>query len=234
MPRPTLSNISTAALKNELERRTRNLDSLKAKRDALNKQIVELEGVTGKAPERTKPKRRRKPGRKPRAKQATGMPLAEYVRKALAKAPRGLRVTEIEKAVLAAGYPTKAKSVYKPVTKVLAKGDFKRLGRGIYGLKGVAKADKKVGKKVAKKAAPSAPKAKAPRKKRRTFRQTADQMILGLLKGGKSLTTAEIRDARKKQGRGGSADNALSKLVKDGKIKRKTIEGQRGSRYAIA
>ena len=144
MPRPVLllSKVSLAALINELDRRMRKLDSLKAERDALNKQIAELEGVTGRAPGRARPKRRRKPGRKPKAKWATRRPLSEYVKEALAQAPKGMRVKEIEKAVLAAGYPTKAASVYKPVTKVLAKGDFKRLGRGVYGLKVATKAAK--------------------------------------------------------------------------------------------
>jgi len=143
MPRPALSNVSIVALQNELKRRMRNLNSLKAERDALNKQIAELEGLTGKAPESAKPKRRRKPGRKPRAKLAAGMPLAEYVRDALAKASKGMRVTEIGKAVLAAGYPTKAKSVYKPVMKVPARSEFRRLGRGLYNLKDAAKTAKR-------------------------------------------------------------------------------------------
>jgi hypothetical protein len=208
----------------------RSLSSLKAKRDTLDKQIAELEGAAGPVTKRPGCK----PGRKPRAKRAAGKPLAEYVREVLAKAPKGLRVKEIAQAVLAAGYPTKAKNVYKPVTKVLAEGEFTRLDRGVYGLKGVAKAAKKVGKKPAKKASLSTPKTKAPQKKRKTFRQTAQQMILGLLKAGKTLTAAEIGDAWKKQGRGGKADNTLTTLVKDGKLKRISVEGQRGSRYSLA
>jgi hypothetical protein len=234
MPRLALSNISTAALESELKRRTKKLASLKAKRAALDKQIAELGGLGGRPPKKAGPKRRRKPGPKPKAKRAKRKPLAAYVRESLAKAPKGLRVTEIEKAVLAAGYPTKAKRIYNPVMKVLAEGDFKRLGRGVYGLKGATKPAKKAGKKPAKKAGPSTAKAKAPRKKRKTFKQTADQMILGLLKGGKALTTAEIAKAWKKQGRGGKADNTLTKLVKDGKVKREKVKGARGSQYSAA
>jgi hypothetical protein len=77
------------------------------------------------------------------------------------------------------------------------------------------------------------PAAKTPAK-RGTFSQTGDQMILGLLAGGKALTTAEINEAWKKDGRGGTADNTLTRLVKDGKLKRESVEGQRGSRYRLA
>ena len=59
-------------------------------------------------------------------------------------------------------------------------------------------------------------------------------MILGLLGGGKSLSTAEINAAWKKEGRGGTADNTLTKLVKDSKLKRESVEGQRGSIYTVA
>ena len=52
-----------------------------------------------------------------------------------ANAPDGLSVTGIEKAVLAAGFPTKAKTVYDQVAKVLAKGGFKKISRGVYVLK---------------------------------------------------------------------------------------------------
>ena len=237
MPRIALSNISIATLRKEIDRRLAKLDALKAHRDALDKQIAELEGHAAEAPRKPsrKPGRKpqRKPGRKPKARRAAGKPLAEYVKEALAKAPNGLSVKEIEKAVLAAGYPTAAKTIYNPIMKVLAKGGFKKLDRGIYGLKGAAKAGRKAGKKAAKKASVAAPKAKAPAKKtRKTFAQTGDQMILALLAGGKALTTAEINEAWKRLGRGGVADKTLGKLVKDGKLKREKVEGARGSRYS--
>ncbi len=234
MPRPSLSSISTAALKNEIKRRTRNLNSLKAKRDALDKQIAELEGAAGWAMKKSG----RKPGRKPRAKRAAGKPLAEYIRDTLAKAPKGLRVTEIAKAVLAAGYQTKAKNVYKPVTKVLARDEFKRLDRGVYGLKGTAKAAKRVSKKAATKpkaapAAPAAEKAEA-QDKRHKYAQTGEEFIMDLFSGKESMTVGEIIDAWVKAGRGGKPDNYLTKLVKDGKLKRISVEGQRASRYSLA
>ena len=62
------------------------------------------------------------------------------------------------------------------------------------------------------------------------YPQTADEFILGLVKG-KKLTTAEINAAWKQAGRGGTADVPLLRLVKGGKIKRRKIRGKRGSRY---
>jgi hypothetical protein len=71
------------------------------------------------------------------------------------------------------------------------------------------------------------------RKKRGTFKQNASQFVLGLVKG-KGATTAEIGKKWKAAGRGGKADNALTKLVKEGKVKRtKLVEGM-GSTYSLA
>jgi hypothetical protein len=88
---------------------------------------------------------------------------------------------------------------------------------------------------VAKKPGPkpkTAKKAKAA-SKRKWFPETAEQFIVGLVKG-KVATTAEINQAWKDSGRGASADTTLSKMVKDGKIKRENIEGRKGSRYTKA
>ncbi len=88
---------------------------------------------------------------------------------------------------------------------------------------------KKKGKKVGKR---KTTKKKAI--KRRSFSKTADEFILGLLKGGKTLTTAAINGRWKQARRGGTADNTLSKLTKDGMLKKEQIEGARGSRYSLA
>jgi hypothetical protein len=82
------------------------------------------------------------------------------------------------------------------------------------------------------------PKPKAVKKakassKRKRFPETAEQFISDLLKG-KGATTAEINKAWKDSGRGASADTTLSKMVKDGKIKRENIPGKKGSRYTKA
>ena len=78
----------------------------------------------------------------------------------------------------------------------------------------------------------TAKKAKASSKRKR-FPETAERFIMGLVKG-KGATTAEINQAWKDSGRGAAADTTLSKMVKDGKIKRENIEGKRGSRYTKA
>jgi hypothetical protein len=78
-------------------------------------------------------------------------------------------------------------------------------------------------------------KAKGTKKRKRgKFKQTAENYILGLLKGGKGLTTAQINARWKKVGRGGGSNVTLSKMVKDKQIKRTSKKGVRGSTYSIA
>lgn len=93
-------------------------------------------------------------------------------------------------------------------------------------------------RKVARKAKKPGPKPKTSKKakdasKRKRFPETAEQFIVGLVKG-KGATTAEINQAWKDSGRAASADTTLSKMVKDGKLKRENIEGKKGSRYTKA
>jgi hypothetical protein len=75
---------------------------------------------------------------------------------------------------------------------------------------------------------------KAGRRKRGVFKETADEFILGLLKGGKSLSTAELGKAWKKAGRGGKADNTLTKLVHARQLKRQKAKEGKGSVYSAA
>lgn len=72
------------------------------------------------------------------------------------------------------------------------------------------------------------------RRKRGAFKQTAQDFILSLLKGRKSLTSSEINEAWKKAKRGGSADNTVSLMVKAKAIRRRKVEGLRGSEYREA
>jgi DNA-binding transcriptional regulator YiaG len=67
--------------------------------------------------------------------------------------------------------------------------------------------------------------------KRGTFKQTGEEMILGLLKGRKALTAAEINAAWTTQGRKGSAAVLLSKMTTAKKLKRAVVKGQRGGTY---
>ena len=235
MPRPKLSSISTSTLQAELQRRLAKLGDLIAQRDALDERISQLQGLAGQAPEAPQAAARagkrpgRRPGRKPKAVRATGRPLAEYVKEVLAAAPQGMGMTDIEGAVLAAGYPTKAISIYKPIMKVLPKVGAKKMARGVYSLA----AARKIARKAAKKeAAPTLAKAKAPRK-RRKYAQTAEQFVLALAQG-KGATTAEINQAWKGAKRVGRADNTLNKMVTAGKLKRQKLAVGKGSTYTVS
>ena len=88
-------------------------------------------------------------------------------------------------------------------------------------------------RKAAKKKAGRPKAATKGRKKRRKYAETAEQFILGLVKG-KGATSAKINKAWKDAGRAARADNTLNKMVKAGKLKREKVEGQRGSRYTKA
>jgi hypothetical protein len=225
MPRPKLSNISTSTLQAELQRRLAKLDDLIAQRDALDKQIAELQGLAEQAPEiaQIAPRARKKPGSKQKVVRSMGWPLAEYVKEALAAAPQGMGIKDIEAAVLAAGYPTRARTLYSQVVKVLAKIGARKLARGVYGLRG------KPGRKAA---ATAATKAIAPRK-RKTYAQTAEQFVLGLVQG-KGATTAQINQAWKGAKRVGRADNTLNKMVKAGALRREKLAEGKGSTYTVA
>jgi len=235
MPRPKLSVISTAALQAELQKRMSGLAKLIVQRDDLDRQIAELQGASAPAavvpvavtPVKTKGKKRgRKPGpkaaavaMKPAARRAAGKTLAEYVKEALASGSKGIK--DIEKAVLASGYPTRAQNIYNQVATVLGKPAFKRVEKGVYALRSAVKAG-------FASATAALPKSKG---KRAKFAQTAQEFVLSLAKG-KGATTAEINKAWKAAGRGGTADTTLGEQVKAGKLTRKKLS--KGSLYRLA
>jgi hypothetical protein len=70
------------------------------------------------------------------------------------------------------------------------------------------------------------------RGRRTTYKETSSEFITNLLKG-KSLTTAEINAAWKKE-RKGTADNNLTAMFKAKQIKRTANKDGRGSSYSIA
>ena len=244
MPRAKLSNVSIKQLVAEIERRKSRLTTLIAQRDVVNKEIAELEGLgfqtvaaPAPAPAAIAARRGRKPGRRGRPRgpgrpakvvqvtQVTGKPLGAYVTQVLSAAGKGLSVKEIEAAVRKAGYPTTAETIYNPIMKALAKGNFKKVDRGIYTVKGAAAA-------AAKMATPRPAGAKAP-KTRGTFAQTAEEFILGLAKGD-GMTSFEINKKWTSAGRGGKADTTLSRMVKAGKLKRAKLKEGKGSTYSAA
>jgi ferric-dicitrate binding protein FerR (iron transport regulator) len=74
----------------------------------------------------------------------------------------------------------------------------------------------------------------ARRRKRGRFATSGEESILAFVRKAGSPTTKEVNQHWKAEGRGGTADNALTKLVKLKKLKRTNVKGQRGSQYAIA
>lgn len=72
------------------------------------------------------------------------------------------------------------------------------------------------------------------RRKRGNFSMSGDESILAFIKKAGSPSTKEVNQHWKSEGRGGSADNALTKLVKLKKLKRSSVKGQRGSQYSVA
>jgi hypothetical protein len=73
------------------------------------------------------------------------------------------------------------------------------------------------------------------RRGRRSFATTAEEFVLGFVKSNRNPTTQQINSAWKQEGRGHTADNTLTKLVKERKLKRTPLgKGIRGSRFAVA
>ena len=85
-------------------------------------------------------------------------------------------------------------------------------------------------KKAAKK---KAGRKKGTRKKRATFERTGEESVLAFVKYHGKPTAKEVNEHWQAEGRGGKADNALSKLVKENKLKRVSAPGERGSRYQV-
>jgi hypothetical protein len=84
--------------------------------------------------------------------------------------------------------------------------------------------------------APAARLAASPAKagKRQKFAISGDQSILNFVRRKGNPTTAEIQAHWKSEGRGASADNSLSKLFREKKLKREPNKQGRGSRYTLA
>jgi len=77
-----------------------------------------------------------------------------------------------------------------------------------------------------------APGARKPRQ-RSKFKLTAEEMIAQLLKG-KTMTTGQINKRWTRAGRGGNADNTLSKMTRENQIRRTNMPGVMGSQYRLA
>ncbi len=76
---------------------------------------------------------------------------------------------------------------------------------------------------------------KPTRRKRRRFGVSGNDSVLQFVasRGAAGATTKQIQANWKSQGRGGKADNSLTQLVKDGRLKRTPLKDQPGSRYTL-
>ena len=71
------------------------------------------------------------------------------------------------------------------------------------------------------------------RRLRRKFKTTGNESILSFVKaaGAKGASGAQIVQHWKAEGRGVGCYNLLGRLIKDKKIKRRKLKGQKGSQY---
>jgi len=70
---------------------------------------------------------------------------------------------------------------------------------------------------------------------RRSFAISGEESVLAFIKEHKNPTTHDIEAHWQSEGRGATAANTLSRLGKDGKVKRTPLgKGIRGSRYTLA
>ncbi|MDY6913209.1 MAG: hypothetical protein SVT52_01950 [Planctomycetota bacterium] len=155
---------SISQLRKELATKKKQLKKARTRRAKLTAQLAavdhEITKLTGKAaPARRKKARKaakkakrvkkvrkaRKAGRKKsakrtkatRRKRTTRKPLLTHLKLVLGRAKGGLRVKDAAAAVVKSGYTTKSKDFYSIVATTLRdKDNFRRVGRGIYKLKG--------------------------------------------------------------------------------------------------
>jgi hypothetical protein len=134
MRRSRLSAITIAVLQQEIQRRQKMLPKLIAQRDALNREIAELQGLAGPdARKAAKPDAAPKKGRRRRAKNKIGLAdaLAQFT-----KGKARVSIGDAMEGVLSAGYKTKSKAFRQVVNKTLLQDKrFKSVGRGEFALK---------------------------------------------------------------------------------------------------
>ena len=135
MPRASLAKMSIADLKQEIELRQEMLPKLIAQRDALNREIAELQGAA--PPKASKPTKRRAAARaaKPRRLPKNKVNLADSLA-AFMKGKAKVTIGEAMEGVLAAGYKTTSKTFRSVVNNMLlADKRFKKVSRGEFTLK---------------------------------------------------------------------------------------------------
>jgi len=231
-----LSKMTIDQLRAEIARRQTGLPKLQKKRAKLLKAVGKLDrqiaALGGQVEQPAKPKGR--PTKAAKSTASSGKSLSQCIRDVLGGSRGGMRIKNIVAAVQEAGYKSAAKDFYHLVAAAVRGDEFKKLGRGIYNLI-TGKAAVRKGKKVSKKSPKAGVKKAATpkvRRKRKKYVQTAEQLVLGLVQG-KGATSAEINRAWRDGGRTGRADNTLNKMLKDGKVKRTPLKGQKGSTYTL-
>ena len=78
------------------------------------------------------------------------------------------------------------------------------------------------------------PRAATKGRRRQKFATTGEASVLEFIRRKGRPFTAEIKAHWQSERRGASADNSLSKLFKDKKVKRESNKQGRGSRYSLA
>ena len=125
-----------------------------------------------------------------------------------------------------AGSPAPARRGKKAAKKAAKKAGRKKAARKA--------AAKKAGrKKTAKKAKKAAGK-KTGRQGRGTFPISGEESVLNFVQKAGTPNAKEVNEHWQNEGRKGKADNALTKLVKEGKLQRVSNPGERGGRYKVA
>jgi DNA-binding transcriptional regulator YiaG len=71
-------------------------------------------------------------------------------------------------------------------------------------------------------------------RKRGTYKATAQEMIVSLIKSRQATTGTDINAEWRKAGRPGTCDYVLSNMVSAGKLKRTKLKDERGSKYSVA
>lgn len=105
-----------------------------------------------------------------------------------------------------------------------------QIGTALQGLVNGARRGPGRPRAAAKQWLPAEPTQRRRRGRRGSYKTTADELILSVV-GQRGATTQQIKEAWKREGRGGTADNALSIMVRNGKLKRMKLKGQRGSTF---
>lgn len=139
-----IRRVTVAQLRAEIARRQKGLPKLQKKRakllkavGAMDRQIAALGGLAERPAKRKgRPAKPAKAAKAVKRAASSGKSLGQSIKDVLGRSRGGMRVKDIVAAVLRAGYKTAAKDFYNMVAATVRGDGFKRLGRGVYKLKG--------------------------------------------------------------------------------------------------